>query len=242
MSDDVLNIFGKTDEEKPEAQPEQASPAAEVEQPAQEPPAEPKGEEPAEPPAAKPEEEQRNVPYEALRDERQKRQAMERELAEMRQWRAQQEAQHRQQRLEAITDPDERLHAIQQEGAHAVIATRLDMSRRFAEQQYGAEFVQEVTDFFNDPQHAPMSHQFLRAADPFGAAVEYYNAAKTIREIGPDPKAYEARLREQIRAELTAELTPTKPKAPPRSMASAPAAGGASNPIGSGFDALFGQT
>lgn len=239
MSDDVLNIFGKTDEEQPEVAetPEQAAPAPEVEQPEgeqAEQPAESKGEEQAEPPAAKPEEDQRHVPYEALRDERQKRQAAERRLAEI-------EAAQSRARIEAIEDPGERAEAVQQQLVQAAVAHKVQLSRQYAERQYGAEFVQEVENFFNDPQHAPMSHQFLRTADPFGAAVEYFNAAKTLREIGPDPKAYETRLREQIRAEMLAELNPTKPKAPPRSMASAPAAGGESNPIGSGFDALFGQ-
>ncbi|MDQ7262698.1 hypothetical protein NM680_12940 [Paracoccus sp. PS-1] len=247
MSDDVLNIFGETDNEQPEVAeaPEQEAPAPENAQPegeTAENPAESTGENEAEPPAAKTEEEQRHVPYEALRDERTKRQALERQLQEMQQWRAQQEAQARQAQLQAIEDPDERIQAVQQEAVHAVISTRLQMSKLAAERQYGADFVQEVTDFFNDPQHAPMSHQFLRTADPFGAAVEYYNAAKALREIGPDPKAYEQKLREQIKAEVMAELSPTKPKTPPRSMASAPAAGGDSNPIGSGFDALFGES
>ncbi|MCV2448880.1 hypothetical protein [Paracoccus sp. DMF] len=237
--DDVLNIFGKTDEEQPAVAetPEQAAPAPEAEQPEgeqTEQPAESKGEDRAEPPAAKPEEDQRHVPYEALRDERQKRQAAERRLAEI-------EAAQSRARIEAIEDPGERAEAVQQQLVQAAVAHKVQLSRQYAERQYGAEFVQEVENFFNDPQHAPMSHQFLRTADPFGAAVEYFNAAKTLREIGPDPKAYETRLREQIRAEMLAELNPTKPKAPPRSMASAPAAGGESNPIGSGFDALFGQ-
>lgn len=231
MSEDVSDIFGKAEDEQPEI--------TEQEAPAQ-PEPEPKGEEQAEPPAAKAEDEPRNVPYEALRDERTKRQALERENAEMRQWRAQIEEQQRQQRLASITDPDERLQAVQQEAVQFAVASRLNLSREYAERQHGAEFVREVTEFFNDPRHAPMSHQFLKTSDPFGAAVDYYNAAKALREIGPDPKAYESRLRDQIKAELMAELSPTKPKAPPRSMASAPAAGGDSNPIGSGFDALFG--
>ncbi|MDT1061188.1 hypothetical protein RM190_04905 [Paracoccus sp. CPCC 101403] len=238
MSDDVLNIFDEKEPVQPEVgeKPVVEAPAPEAAQPE----AEAKGEEQDAPPASEAKEEQRHVPYEALRDERTKRQTLEREIAELRQWQQQQQAQQRQARLESITDPDERLHAVQQEAAQAIIQTRLDMSREAAERQHGAEFVSEVVEFFNDPQHAPMSHQFMRTKDPFGAAVEYYNAAKTLREIGPDPKAYETRLREQIKAELMAELTPTKPKAPPRSLSSGPAAGGdrQANP-GSGFDELF---
>lgn len=240
MSDDVLNIFGETDNEQPEVAktPEQEAPAPENAQPegeTAENPAESTGENEAEPPAAKTEEEQRHVPYEALRDERTKRQALERRLAEI-------EAAQQRARIEAIDDPDERTQAVQQQLMQAAVAHKVNLSRQYAERQYGPEFVQQVTDFFNDPRHAPMSHQFLRTEDPFGAAVEYFNAAQALREIGPDPKAYEQKLRERIKAEMLAELPPTKPKAPPRSMASAPAAGGDSNPIGSGFDALFGES
>ncbi|UFS65327.1 hypothetical protein LO749_01820 [Paracoccus denitrificans] len=240
MSDDVLNIFGETDDEQPEVAetPEQEDPAPENAQPEGEKaenPAESTGENEAEPPAAKTEEEQRNVPYEALRDERTKRQALERRIAEM-------EAAQRRAHIEAIEDPGERAQAEQQQLVAAAVAHKMHLSRQYAERQYGEAFVQEVVDFFEDPQHAPMSHQFMRAADPFGAAVEYYNAAKALREIGPDPNSYREKLREELKAELMAELSPTKPKAPPRSMASAPAAGGDSNPIGSGFDALFGES
>lgn len=240
MSDDVLkDIFGETEETQPEVveTPEQEAPAPEVEQPE----VETKGEEEAEPPAAKTEDEQRHVPFEALRDERTKRQAMERELGEMRRWRQQLEAQARQARLQSIEDPDERLQYVQQDGAQAVLYTKANLSRMYAEKQHGAEVVAAAVEFFNDPKHAPISHQLMQTDDPFGAAVEYYSAQKALTEIGPDPKAYESRLREQIKAELLAELNPTKPKAPPRSMANAPAAGGDSNPVGSGFDALFGE-
>lgn len=236
MSDDVLNIFDDKDQPEAEA-PEQEAPA-QAEAPAE--PAETKGDTDAAPPAATVEDEARQVPYEALRDERTKRQAMERELAEMRQWRTQQEARQRQAQFDAIEDPNERMQMVQAEAAQFAAATKLQMSRQFAERQHGAEYVQEVVDFFNDPQHAPMSHHFMRTDDPFGAAVEYFNANKALKEIGPDPKAYEQKLREQIRAEMLAELNPAKPKAPPASMARSPAAGGDSNPVGSGFDALFG--
>lgn len=240
MSDDVLNIFGETDNEQPEVAetPAQEAPAPENAQPEGETvenPAESTGENEAEPPAAKTEEEQRHVPYEALRDERSKRQALERRLAEI-------EAAQQRAQIEAIADPGERAQAVQQQLMQAAVAHKVQLSRQYAERQYGPEFVQEVENFFNDPQHAPMSHQFLRTADPFGSAVEYYNAAKALREIGPDPNSYREKLREQLKAEIMAELSPAKPKAPPRSMASAPAAGGDSTPIGSGFDALFGES
>lgn len=227
MSDDVLNIF------------DQEEPAEPINAPAHLPPADPPAEttgEIAAPPAAEPKDEARHVPYEALKDERTKRQALERELEESRRWRAQQEAQQRQAQIQAIQDPDQRIQAVQQEWQRAMIQDRLDSSYMRAEKQHGGELVREVVEFFNDPQHTPMSHQFLRSPDPFEAAVDYFKRAKALEEIGPDPDAYKARLR----AEIAAELSPAKPTAPPPSMASSPSSGGSNNPVGSGFDALFG--
>ena len=238
MSDDVDDIF----DEKEPAQPEVAETPAAEPNPAEaaQPEAEPKGDEPDAPPASKAEDGDRNVPYGALKDERTKRQALERELQEMREWRQRLEAQQREARLQQIEDPDERLSYARQLSQQEIAQTRLQLSRQYAERVHGAETVNAVVEFFNDPVHAPMSHQFAKSPDPFGAAVEYYNAQQALREIGPDPKSYREKLRDELRAELLAELNPAKPKAPPRSMASAPAAGGKANPIGSGFDALFG--
>jgi len=237
MSDDVDDLF----DEKAAAQPEVGEkPEPEpTPEPEAQPEVEAKGEEDGAPPAPKAEED-RHVPYGALKDERTKRQALERELQEMREWRQRMEAQQREARLQQIEDPEERLRISQQLGQHEVAAARLNLSRQYAERVYGADLINQVVDFFNDPAHAPMSHQFARTDDPFGAAVEYCNAQQALREIGPDPKSYRDKLRDELRAELLAELNPAKPKAPPRSMASAPAAGGNTQPPGSGFDALFG--
>lgn len=239
MSEDV------NDELFPEDEPE----APEVEQPEQpeteeataadpEEGAEVKGEDKGAPPA--PEKEDANhVPVGALKDERAKRQAAERERDELRRWRQGIEAQANEHRLSQIEDPDERLQAHQQQWQQNVASQRLELSRRYAERQHGAEFVNEVVEFFNDPAHMAMSHQFMRSDDPFGAAVDYYNAQKALAEIGSDPGSYKDRLREELRAEIMAELSPAKPKAPPPSMAAAPASGGKTPPIGTGFDALF---
>ncbi|WP_288950447.1 hypothetical protein [uncultured Paracoccus sp.] len=239
MADEVLNIFDETDNEQPEVAetPEQESPASEAAQPegeTAENPAESTGENTVETPETTDKEDQRHVPIEALRAEREKRQALERRIAEF-------EAARQRAQIEAIEDPDQRAQAVQQQVTQAFLMERANLSRSYAERQYGEDFVNEVVEFFNDPKHAPMSHQFMREQDPFGAAIQYYNATRALQEIGPDPKSYEQRLREQIKAELLAELNPAKPKAPPPSMASAPAAGGAdSPPTGSAFDALFG--
>lgn len=241
MSKDVTDELFPEVEGTEEAEAEQVEAEA-VEAEAETPEAEPEdeGENEGEPPAPEKAADQ-HVPVSALKDERTKRQALERELSEMRQWRQQLEAQARDRQLQSIENPDERLQAVQHDWQQRAVSQKLDMSRRFAERAYGADTVNEVVEFFNDPQHAPMSHQFLQTDDPFGQAVEYYNAQKALQEIGSDPNEYKTNLREQIKAELMAELSPTKPKTPPPSMANAPSAGGKSESVASGFDALFGD-
>lgn len=241
MSDDeVQDIFGEMAEDQPEVAetPAADEPAPEVAQPEGE--TEAKGENEAAPPAAKQEDEPRHVPYEALRDERTKRQALERRLAEQDAWRQQVEAQVRNARLNAIEDPNERMQAAMAEAQRFAVANKLSLSRQYAERIHGADLVNEVVEFFNDPQHAPMSHRFMATEDPFGAAVEYYRAQKLLAEVGADPDAYRQKLEGEIRAKLLAELNPAKPTQPPPSMAAAPASGRNANPVGSGFDALFG--
>ena len=229
MEDDVLNIF----DQKEPAEPINAP----ADPPLADPPAEPKGDEPAAPPAAETKDEARHVPYEALKDERTKRQNLEREIEDFRRREADRAAQQRLAQIESIEDPDQRIQAAQQEWQMAMIQDRLNASQYHAEKQHGADYVREVVNFFNDPQHSAMTHQFLRTPDPFEAAVDYYKRAKAFDEIGNDPEAYKAR----VRAELASELSPAKLTAPPPSVAGAPASGGKSNPVGSGFDELFGE-
>ena len=239
MSADVNDELFPEDEQAEAETPEQEQPEDEqAEQAEAEEGDEVKGEDEGAPPAPVKEDGDR-VPVGALKDERSKRQALERELAEIRQWRQQLEAQARERQLQSIEDPDERFQAASQQWRQSATAQKLELSRRYAERQHGAELVNEVVEYFNDPARAPMSHQFLQAEDPFGAAVDYYNAQKALSEIGPDPKSYRERLREELRAELMAEISPAKPKTPPPSMAAAPSSGGKSPPIGTGFDALF---
>lgn len=226
MSDEVDHLFDEIGTEQPE------QPAVEA---APEPEPEPKGEEVAAPPAAEAKDDG-HVPLTALKDERAKRQTLERELEEMRRWRADMEARARQAQIQSIEDPEQRIEAERQQWQMAMVAERRESSRARAVRQHGEDFVQQVTDLFNDPRHAPMSHQFLSDPDPFDAAIDYYRRVKALEEIGNDPEAYKAK----IRAELAAELSSAKPPAPPPSMAAAPAQGRNSDPVVSGFDALFG--
>lgn len=238
MSGDVTDELFPEPEEQPETEEQAEQPEPEAEAEAEQPETDGEGEQEGEPPA--PEKEPDNhVPVSALKDERAKRQALQQQLDEMKRWRSEIEARANEHRLSQIEDPDQRMQAYQQQWQQSAATQKLEMSRRYAERQHGAEFVGKVVEFFNDPAHMAMSHQFLQSDDPFGTAVEYYNAQQALAEIGTDPSSYKERLREELRAELMAELSPTKPKTPPPSMASAPSSGGNHPPVKSGFDSLF---
>jgi hypothetical protein len=234
MDADKLAFF--EDEQEAEA-PEAEQPEAEAKEPEQ-PEAESKGEPEAAPPAASEEKQSGQVPLVALLEEREKRQKIEREFEELRRWRAQQEAQR--QKPDFFENPEAALSQAQQQMQQQMVAERLRTSRFLAEREFGADLVKEAYAYFD--QHPDQSQALINEPSPFHAAVEHYKRQKLLSEVGTDPEAYQARLREQIRKELEAELAqraPQKPAAPPRSIASAPSAGGETTSPGSAFDELF---
>ena len=224
-----------TEADQVEEQPEQLEAEEETEASEQPERAESKGEKEAEPPAASEEKQSGQVPLSALLDEREKRQKYERELEDLRQWRQQQEA--KQPKPDFFDNPEAALSQVQQATQQQIIASKLQQSKFFAEREYGADLVQEAYAYFD--QHPQQSHALLNEPSPFHAAVEYYKRQKAMQEIGADPEAYKAKLRAELEAEL-ASKAPQKPAAPPRSLASAPSAGGETQPPGSAFDQLFG--
>lgn len=207
-----------------------------------------KGEPEAAPPAAVEAEKPSAIPISALLDERERRQKAEREAEELRQWRAKMEAQEKAQPApDFFTDPDQRLAYERQQFQAQFTAMKLQQSRFLAEREFGAEVVNEAYAYFDRNPH--LSHQFLDHASPFHAAVEFYKRQKVAEEIGADPEAWKASqmatIKEQLRAEIMAELQGTVQPKPriPGSLASAPAAGKAGEPMarGSAFDAAFGS-
>ena len=223
MTDNTLDFLDETLTEQPEVAEEeaQAEPEAQVE---------PEGTgEPAEPPSA-PEEKSRDVPFVALMDEREKRQAAQRELEEIRKKMAEYErnAQQPKERPDFFENPEA---VVQQH----VTAVKLQQSKFLAEKEYGADMVAEAYAYFD--QHPQESAALLNHPSPFHAAVEHYKKQKTLADMGADPDAW---INAQVEARLAERLaqTPT-PKAPPPSMAKAPSTGGERISPGSAFDETF---
>lgn len=208
-----------------------------VETPVETEPEESKGEPEAAPPAEPKEE--RHIPITALLDEREKRQAKEREAEELRRQIAELRQQMQpQEKRDFLDDPDAAVAALQKQSQAMVIQTKLEMSRAIAEDKYGADLVQEAYSFFDaNPQ---LSAPLLAAPMPFVEAVKVYQRHKAMREMGDDPVSYRARLEAEIREKLIAEQSQTKPKTPPPSIATAPGVSGKSG-VASGFATLFGE-
>lgn len=122
-------------------------------------------------------------------------------------------------------DPEGRLKSVERRMEEMLIGDRIARSRHAAETQYGAEFVQQVVDFFNDPSLVAKTHEFKRHPDPMGAAIQFYRAEMAKAEIGGDPDAWRERERERLRQEIKAEMAAqsvTKPAAAPASLAGQP--------------------
>lgn len=238
MSDQELSIFEDETAMAEAPEPEQQEEAAP--EPEQEAAPEPEqaeasdtGEEEAAPPVAAPEPEPTTVPIQAILDEREKRQesqrAAEAARAEAARYQAQirqmQEAQ-RQPAPDWDMDPAAAASHQMQSFQQQMQAQALKQSRFFAEREFGADLVNEAYAFFDQNPH--LSQQLMNEASPFHAAVEFYQKQKLLSEIGSDPEAYKAKLREEVRAEMATEMQAAQPKptpTPPRSLSSAPAGG-----------------
>lgn len=201
------------------------------------------------PPTPEPETDNR-IPVTALLDEREKRQDAQRRFEEADRARREMEAelkrlqQPKQEAPDWYEDPQAAAKFQTQNIEQQFQSRLLQMSKFQAERDFGAEVVTEAVRFFD--KHPEASQQFKAHPSPFHAAVEFYQRQKVAEEIGTDPDAYKARLREEMRAELEAELTangktvqPTKPKSPPPSVASAPAQGRETIVPGNAFDGMF---
>jgi hypothetical protein len=235
MTDDALSFLEDVPE-APKAEPAKVEPEVEVQAD--------KGEEPATPPVAQ--EADKGVPLVALLDEREKRHQAAREADELRRELAalKAQAQPKAKPIDVLEDPEGFARQQQQMLQQAILDDRLERSRYMAVEKHGEAKINEVISFFNDPQHAPKTHEFKFHPDPVGAAIRYYEEQQELTRLRSEGglSAYETKLREQIRAELLAEVQSggPKPATPPPSLASAASSGAAKAPPVNGFDAMFG--
>lgn len=257
MDKDAIAFLDGETVEEPEVVEEAVDTPAEPEKTEPEPEqveAEQTGEEVGEPPAPEPEEPVsepvQHAPLTALLDEREKRQEAQRKAEDfdrqLREMRAelQKAQQPKQEAPDWFENPQEAAQFHNNQVEQQFQSRMLQQSKFLAEREFGSETVTEAVQYFD--QHPQASQQFKDHPSPFHAAVEFYQRQKVAQEIGSDPEAYKAQLREELRKEVEAEMMQkgasiqsAKPKSPPPSAASSPSVGGESITPGTGFDALF---
>jgi hypothetical protein len=184
----------------------------------------------------------------AMMDEREKRQAeqaraqsLERKLAEL------QAAQQPSEAPNAWEDPQGAAAWQQQQLDERLRAQSLTISRRFAEMQYGAELVGKVHDWVVEKCDAdPLFNAQMRRSDhPYEAAMQAFNREQILAKVKPDDLAqFEAWKAAQAAAGQGVNPVSQQPSVtpPPRSLNSAPSAGGPQHVAtapGSAFDGLF---
>lgn len=167
-----------------------------------------------------------HVPLSAVLDERERRQAAEARLAEY-------EALQREavaQAQDAELPPAERVE-------HALYAQNLRASRRFAEREYGKGSIAALHDWAVARCDADpfFNQQMLASEDPYEAAYRAWQSEQVLARVSPTDLAdYEA-WRAARAAAVSAARGPgpgglPQQPAPPRSLATAPNAGGSGLP------------
>lgn len=209
-----------------------------VEEPKEEPaPLELTEEAPPEPEAAQPEPqpepeakpEPQTAPISALLDERDKRKALEAELA---QYRARQQQQQPEAVPDMFEDPDGFAAYQDQKVQAALYQQNLRWSERTATIEHGAETVSTAKDWgFQRCEADPYFNAKVAASpDPVGFVVSEWKREQIASQVTPEDltqfqawKAAQAQLQAQT-AQPAPTPTPSQ-SAPPRSLASAPSAG-----------------
>lgn len=184
------------------------------------------------------------VPITGLLDEREKRQAAERELAELR------KSQTARVAPPSITDDPEAWAAAHETRlSQRELDQTMRLSGRFAAQHYGQEKVSAAMAWGKDQTAADpyFGPKFIAQEDPFGWLVEQHRQATTLGMLGKEtPEEWaikyaasqgyakpsgEPPVTQQPPAVATAPVQPTPPTAPPKSIAGATPAGGSSTPV-----------
>jgi hypothetical protein len=195
----------------------------------------------------------RYAPISALQEERQKRQELERTVAEMRAAQQLKPQPAEQPKVpDPYDDPQGYRQFIQNETREQLLQERFRMSQEMARTQYGAETVDAAKAWAQDraSRDPAFDMALSQQAHPIAWIVQQHKKDGLMAEIGTDPDAYVRRRA----AELGIGAVPATPAAPvavpqsapaptPRSLVSAPAAGGAVKDIPTGpmsaLDATF---
>lgn len=177
--------------------------------------------------------EQRQVPFGAMLDERDRRKAAEQERDELRRWKQEQEAARQSAKVpDAFDDPQGFADYQRQQMEQVQVGLRFEMSDRFARQQHGAEAVQSATDWATQraQEDQGFAIQMMQQADPVGWIVQQHKRDAMLSDIGDNPddwfereaakRGWQKQSATEPAAQVVAMQQPaSKPPAPPRSIA-----------------------
>ena len=210
LSDEPVEQVAETVEEAPEPQPEQTP---RDEQGRFAPKAQP--EEDGAPPA--PEPDAPHVPVAALKDERAKRQALEAEMAALRKQIEAQQPKEPPPPPPSVWEDEQGFggHIVNTAVQEATTHAYLNMSEMMARREH-PDFDQMKVEFLKMAEQNPtLAQQALGDPDPWGKAYQIAKNAARMAELGAvDVASLEAKLREQIMAEM-APQAPVVPGLPP---------------------------
>jgi hypothetical protein len=156
----------------------------------------------AAPPAAKPKEEAWHLT--AVMDEREKRQAAQRELEELK--KQLEAAKTPKQKTSVLEDEDKFRNEFMEEVRNDLMNERLNMSQAFAEREFGKDVVAEKVKTFKElaANNPELRARFASAPLPFHELVSIVNKHAELKEL-ENVDAYKEKLRAEVRAELLKE-------------------------------------
>ena len=165
---------------------------------------------------------QKMVPQQALHAERQKVKRYTEEVADLRSTIAQQNTawEQRFERLIGTLKPpaaeepkalepwdDGYTDSIRKPIEQSISRQREEISELLAIEKHGAEVVDAAYAAVKaHPTAGAIAQAMLKTRHPFGAMVEWHKRSQAQAEIGNDPEAYKAKLRDELKAEILAEL------------------------------------
>lgn len=241
-------IFGDKAPETPEPKPAETPTTPPIEaqpEPQQEPVEQPT---PVTPPAAP--ETDRNVPLTSLLDERDKRKAAERRLADLEA--AQQQQRQPAARPDPYDDPDGYDAAIEKRIADRALATKFELSEVMARDKHGDELVAKAMEWGAERAQANPGFRddFLKAPNPIDWVVRQQKRDGLLSEVGEDPDAYVRRRAAELGliaapdagtpvVDAPVQQQAPKPAVPTRSIANAPSQGGGNRDVPTGLDAAM---
>lgn len=236
MDIETDELFGPEPEAVETPTPEPVSAPEPVETPTPEPEAEPEPQQR--------DEQGRFVPIDALHEERGKRQELERRLAALE---GRQQSQQPQP-IDPVDDPEGYNRQVRAEVANGLAEQRFLVSERFAVQEHGKDSVEAAVDWATKraPGDPMFSAAFYNDPDPIGFIVREHQKHDRLSALEKDEVAFARSVLERHGLSV-ATATPAAPPAPvpapPKSIASAPSAGGPGTDVAMGtratVDAAF---